>query len=207
MDTINFNLAVGVTSFHIAKDGIWYQEGFPHKITRNSPSAEFNVSTRPSGGNWEYSAGILYLGKVTSSAEAIRDEEYNIKTKKCDSIPISHCATVTYNGSGTVSGLTFAARRYYGSWFAEYGLILERSTWQVDMPNFTQYINGVEPRYHYHVEHKTKIQVLPTLAVGYKFKDSPLSLRVGVYPTAGHGDTFQPIYRGVSPKIDLSYRF
>lgn len=190
---------LGETKFHQAHDGIWIQEGFPHTKKITSPSFEAEYMFKKDR-NWEYSVGAMYIGKVTSAALAVRDDEYNLKTKKCE--PLFGCQMVHYNGSGTVGGLTLNARRKYGDWFVEPGFILERATWQVDMPDWT---DGKEARFHLYVNHKIKPMLFPTLAVGYKHNN--VTVKLAAIPTAALGDEWQALYRGISLNLSVGYTF
>lgn len=190
---------VGETKFHQAHDGIWIQEGLPHTKKITSPSLEINYMFKKDR-NWEYSVGAIYVGKVTSAALAVRDDEYDLQSKTCK--PLFGCELVHYNGSGTVGGLTISARRKYNIWFIEPGFILERATWQVDMPDWT---DGKEPRFHLYVNHKVRPMLFPTLAVGYK-RDN-ITVKLSAIPTAALGDEWQALYRGVSLNLSVGYTF
>ena len=198
-------IEVGITQFHAAHDGIWIQEGFQHSEKLTSPSLAIGIDIH---GNkeWTYNFGAIYVGKVTTNTKAVADAEYNMQTKKCDRKAITECYQTTYNGSGTVSGLTASARRSFGNWSIEPGIILERSTWQVDIPDMQDFRGGDNPCWHYHVEHKVKPIILPTLAIGYKISQS-ISARLSFIPTIAHGDEYQARYRGVSINSSIRYTF
>lgn len=191
---------VGVTNFHRAADGQWIQEGFANTIKIWSLAASIDY-VFASTEKWSYKVGAAYLGKVTSIAQAVRDPDYNLKTKKC--YTGAKCTMVTYNGSGTVGGITLSAARNYGQWFVEPGLIIERGTWQVDMPDWT---DDNEPRFHHHVEHKLKGQLFPTLAIGYRPSEHTV-IKLYAVPTVLHGGGFPALYNGVSLNLTAGYKF
>ncbi len=188
----------GVTQFHRAANGQWYQKGFPYETNMVSPSVSVAWKFYEKE-SWSYHIGSSYLGKVTSQALAVKDMDYDLKAHAC--YVGAKCTLVQYNGSGTVGGLTLVARNSYENWLVEYGVILERGTWQMDMPDWT---DDNEPRFHHHVEHKVKPELFPTLGVGYKFNNTTL-VKCSAIPAMLHGGNFPAVYNGVSLSCGLGF--
>lgn len=201
MDALNdVTLYVGATNFSIAGDGRWYQEAFDHNIKRVSPSLGFEFTS--GGKNWAYSLGYLYVGKVSSSAEAVADDtNYDKKTKSCRTpcLPVSH-----WYGQGNVQQISLSTRKYYGQVFAEFGLALSRPSWSIDVPDWRP--NIAYPAASIRKEHNPRIKLLPTFATGYKINDNVI-IKLSLVPTSAHGDDWPAIYQGLSTNISVGYKF
>jgi hypothetical protein len=191
---MNLDLYIGVTHFNIAPNGIWYQEAFPHEIKRNSPSFGFDLIS--SKGDWQYGAGYLYVGKASVNSLAVADDaNYDLKTNTCvdKCLPLSH-----WHGQGNVQQAFLFARRNYSSFFLDVGIAASRPSWSVDIPDYRPY-NEI-PAVYKRVEHKPKLQFLPTFAVG--IKDENITYKLSLVPTVVHGEWIA-IYRGASLNFSI----
>ena len=191
MDTL---LYVGVTNFYTAPNGIWYQEAFPHKIKSVSPS--LFVEIVKDKGDLTYGFNYMYVGTATSRALAVgKDSNYNLATNQCNGkcLPL-----VQFNGVGSVNSIGVFVRRNFQPYYIDFGINLMRPTWKMDMPDWT---DGDQERYHLHVEHNPKLQVMPSLSFGYR------NIKLSFIPTVAHGDEWPAIYRGVSTNISVGYKF
>jgi len=189
----------GVTDFNITPNGIWYQEAFQHKISRRSPSIGFDYILG-NGDKWQFGVGYLYVGKVSSYAEAVADDaNYDLKTNTCvgKCLPLSH-----WYGQGNVQQISFFTRSNYGYWFADIGVSVYRPSWSVDIPDYRPY-NEI-PEVYKRVDHIPRIEALPTFAIGYR--QDKIIVKLSIVPTVAHGD-WPAIYRGVSPNLSVGYSF
>ena len=189
----------GVTHFHTAGDGRWYQEAFPNTLNVISPSFTLEYATKKRNGR-QYVFNYMYVGKVSSTALAVgNDDNYDRHAHKC----LAQCDILAqFNGHGNVQALSGLSRHYYGDWFAEAGLSISRPTWEVDIPDWT---DGKATRFHLHVSHKPKLLLLPVVAVG--FKKNNITVKLSIVPTSAHGDDVPALYNLISPNLSVGYTF
>src|SRR6185369_17668114 len=68
---VDFEIGAGIAHTTTRGNGMWYQDGFPHKLDLNAPTLEIGLSDNfiqrgRWGANWR--ASYIYLGNVHSDA-------------------------------------------------------------------------------------------------------------------------------------------
>jgi hypothetical protein len=129
---------IGGVAYKGSADGLWVQEGFPHKLELTAPAVEVgftgDIIQRPSWGiSWH--SDWVWLGTIhTQSLATPSDDNYNTKTKLCNG-PCWPLAN--YMGSGHDQGFIFTIEPHYdvGGWRfgVEAGPYIHRATWSVDV--------------------------------------------------------------------------
>ncbi len=188
-------VSVGVTQFHAAPNGIWYQEAFDHKLNMTSPSFQIEYKNGP------YSIGYLHAGRVSSYAKATAsDANYDLQTNTC----VGKCWPMsTWYGKGDVQGISLMYTKQYGNVFIEGGVLISRPTWTMTIPDWRG-CETCEPRY-LQVVHNPKLIPLPMFGIGYKFGDYKIKYKL--IPTNATGDDWPAVYRGLSSAIFIDRSF
>lgn len=136
-------VGVGVSQFTTREDGLWYQEGFSHKLDMRSPSISIGLTGDVN--SWlSWRASYVYLGNARSSADAVPDATdypngvggYNASTKSCNGA----CGPMRkFVGRGNLQGVYFTLEPHvtWNGWRfgIEAGPFLYRATWNVDIYN------------------------------------------------------------------------
>lgn len=203
-------LGTGLTRFGSAPNGTWYQEEFDHKLQLDSPSLSVGVRYKLADNlvvidRINLRAGYEYLGRVKSSALATAsDEDYatcRYDTSTC--WPLSH-----WYGVGDVQGLyvTLQPEIDIGggyALFAEAGVSLYRSAWQVDIPDWRPTREG--PEQSITAVHKTRWE--RTSVVGVGVRHGAWSLAYTQRNARATGDEFPAAYEGTAHNVSLRYAF
>lgn len=134
----DFEVGIGLTSFGQAYNGTWYQDGYPHDLHLKSQS--FKLGITESVGRWRWHAGLEWLGRYSSTAEAVAsDYAYTNNTP----YPVSH-----WVGKGQVYGMYLSA----GPQFQLAGLTVHplfgfyryRPTWEMSIPDWVPCQDGAD---------------------------------------------------------------
>lgn len=106
---VDFEIGVGAAKFTPLADGMWYQEGYPHKLNMRSPAISLGATGEIT--SWlSWRAAYHYLGNVSSHAKAVPDATdyhdgvggYNLQTKACN----GECGpTRTFVSQGNIHGV------------------------------------------------------------------------------------------------------
>lgn len=123
-------IGLGVSHANPQDCGIWYMCGrqYPHALSLNSPSVSVGGESR----NWR--VGYEYSGRFGSEARAIATIDPTLIPCAPRCYPLS-----TWHGSGKVEGVYVQYVVHSGPWSAEAGPWVYRTTWEVDIPDYTNY--------------------------------------------------------------------
>lgn len=168
-------------------NGVWYQKGFPYELNMATPCLGLRYDSARFG-PWSYSLGYLNFGRISSSAEATAsDDNYNTATQACNGEcwPMSH-----WFGNGGTQGLYASVVRHYGSWAIEAGLMLQRPTWEMRIPDWIQ-CQTCAP-IDLTVTHNPRLQLNPVLGLRYTLKEWSFNLMT--VRTASRGDEWSSLY-------------
>jgi len=95
-----FEIHVGQSQYSKSENGIWYQDGFANEFDLDAPSVGFGFTDYLVPGiRWH--AGYVNLGKVSSTALAVPDAQYN-GINGCHS---KLCELDRYDGEGSLEGI------------------------------------------------------------------------------------------------------
>lgn len=187
------SLIVGISKFTAHGDGVWYQKAFPYELNLKSSSIGLRYDTTPVN-NVSYGVGILRLGKVTSSAEAVAldgvkegDGGYNPSIKACNGPcwPTSH-----WYGKGQVQGIFGVATKHYGPWSVDAGLYLYKPTWTMEIPDMVWCREC--PPVPLTVRSSGQWNVGPTFGVKYKYQTNTYGF--SAWHTSTRNSEFPSIY-------------
>jgi len=131
-------IGAGVSRFDHRADGIWYQQGLPHRFDLQSHAfllgltGDFSPTLR-----WHVDAVDLGSSSV-DSWDTAADEYYSPSLHQC----LSHCDNLAhFIGSGHVYGIATTLEWHTtGEWQigAEAGPFLYHSRWSIHVPNYFQ---------------------------------------------------------------------
>lgn len=201
-------LLVGASQFTPHGDGVWYQKAFPYELNMRSASVGLRYDAKRYG-DWGYSAGYMYLGRVSSSAIATgvdgdynEPNGYNTRTQSCNG---GNCGYLSHwYGQGDVQGLFGSTVRHFGPWAVEAGLYLYRPTWQMHIPDWVGHIRDAVP-IDLTVTHNPKLQLGPM--VGIRYTVDQWSLNFSAWQTASYGDEWSSLYHRITYNASLGYTF
>jgi hypothetical protein len=200
----DWTILAGGSKFTPHGDGVWYQEPFEHKFDLVSPSLGLRYDSEV------WTAGYMYLGRVTSNAKAVAldgkvpgDGGYNSTTKSCNGKcwPLS-----TWRGRGDVQGIFLGMKKsVIPSWVVEAGVYLYHPTWETNIPDWRG-CRDCEPA-NLTVRHHAYWQPGPYVGVRWGPHDSRLSLNLFAAQTATRGDEWCSLYTGVTYNLSVGYQW
>jgi hypothetical protein len=199
-------IAVGVSRFMAQRDGVWYQKGFPHEIVLTSVTAQLGM-TGSITESTRWRAGYKYLGKFSSSAEAVSDANYNQQTKSCNGPcePVQH-----FYGTGSIQAVyaTLDPEWYFGGHAVsvEIGPTLYRATWVEEVPDWRP-CEGVAPcgRQAIAVRHHANWQTGAVLGAGVRFGRT--TYRAGIWFAEAGGDIYPGVYDCCGLDLSIGVEF
>lgn len=196
-------LSIGQTQFHHPVDGFWYQEPYAHDLQMNSPSAALGV-TGYAVDHVRYHFGYQYLGKVTSSAQAVASDALYAKYGAGAS---KYVALGSWAGDGNVNMLyaTIAPEMKFGDWTVavEGGRTLYRASWTEQVSNYQTEIG--RPIESNTFVHSAKWAIGSTFGASVGYKN--VSVVLSWYNIGGGNDGTPPIYVGNAKNISVRYSF
>lgn len=202
-----YEIAVGVAQFAPQRDGVWYQKGLPHLLVLRSATLQVGA-TGPLTDTLRWRAGYKYLGKYSSSAEAVSDSNYSQAARRC----IAPCEPVQhFYGMGSVHALYATADpewRFDGYTVSlEIGPTLYRPTWVEEVPDWRpcEGAHTVCERQAIAVRHDPKLQLGGVVGVGVRVDRA--TLRAGIWFTEAGGDLYPAIYDCCALDISLAVEF
>lgn len=209
-DFADFDIGFGYTHFGHQPNGIWYQEGFPYKITLDTPSVSVGARGKIND-TWGWRAGYINLGRAEVHSQVLADETvYNPSSPThCNGPcwPLSQLHAV-----GDVQGLYATVNpqfQYWGiNWVGEAGLFLYRPSWVVDIPVW--YTNPAGPPDSTRFTRKVTWQPGVTLGIGFRFKDAFTFMlnRYTCDAKSGNAeDQYPAIYHGGATVMSIRYDF
>lgn len=196
--------SIGVTHFNSQHNGIWYQKGLPHTLKLTSASYGLEWMSGSQSDTWQYGVAYNYVGKAKSHAMATpSDANYDNKANKC----IGECWPLAkFNTEGVVEGLSLVARRNYGNWFAEGGVMLSKAINEVVVDDWYCCLDqATTGRLRLNVRHNSKIIPLPQASIGYRYES--LTVKFNIFPTSATGDDWQAVFNLASPNLSVGYSF
>lgn len=132
----DFDIGLGYSRYGHQPNGIWYQDGFPHKLKLEAPSLSIGARGWIAE-KWGWRAGYIHLGRAEVNAQVqASDAVYNpASPTRCNGPcwPLSKL-----HGVGSVHGLYATVNPHFQlggvTWMAEAGLFLYKPYWVVDIP-------------------------------------------------------------------------
>lgn len=207
---VDFEIGLGVSKFNTLADGMWYQEGFPHRLDLQRPAASVGISG-PVNDWLRWRVAYHYLGNVGSSAYAVPDATdyvdgvggYNLQTKSCN----GECGpTRMFVGHGNLQGIAITLEPHFdyrGFQFAiEGGAWIYHANWHV-----TAYNNFDKPNQWPAVEeyrYSRKIDVSYT--VGASISRGNWTVAYQYFKTPARNMPFPVIWSNVQ-LLSLRYKF
>lgn len=199
----DFEIGAGVARYTPMRDGIWYQEGFPHKLQLTAPALQIGVA-----GNLlphlDWHADYVYLGQVRSDAIATTDENYNLTTKSCNGTCTNRDRLIGY---GSVHGIKLSLEPYFiwrGIRFAIEGGIFAFKPFYHVTGTTNPVENNYQPMAMGDVTHRSKIQFSPMLGASIGYKNAELSYQY--FNTRAWGDQWDTVYNRTHV-LQIRYRF
>lgn len=130
---VDFEASVGMAQYQVRGNGMWYQEGFPYKLSLTAPAFQVGLVGAITD-NLDWHADYVWLGQVRSDATATTDENYGGPQQPCK----GPCQTKTrFVGHGNVQGLKLSLEPYIKSYGwrlgVEVGAFVFKPSWNVDI--------------------------------------------------------------------------
>jgi hypothetical protein len=186
--------------------GNWYQRDMPYTLRTASFTGSIGIYGEIAE-SWKIGGGFGYGGRATSDA-MIHDVD-NCKT---------NCGQISHmQGQGTLPYEFLMARKTFGKWFTEGGLIVYRPNYENTNFNWYNWQIGTGPVVS-HIDHQVKDTVGVGADVGYNFSDS-WAVVLKLLPTKStnpnitegiSGNYYRPIYSsaiGYAPAMTVRYSF
>jgi hypothetical protein len=164
-----FEAGAGTATYETLANGIWYQEGLPHRMSMSPPAFTAGVTDllyERESLSLSWHADYVFLGHVNTDALATTDTNYSTASKSC----IGRCVSQSrFVGNGNVNGFAFTLEPTYRvqGWLfgVEAGAFLFRPTWHE-----TVYINNLLPTPNgqgevVHADYAPRWQVKPVVGV------------------------------------------
>lgn len=198
---------IGGSHFTPHSDGVWYQEAFPYELKLTSPSLGLRIDKQitPALG---IGAGVLHLGKVSSSAIATGidglvagDRGYNPNTKTCN----GPCGYLSHwYGSGSVTGLFAVGSYTRGPWSADAGLFLYKPQWRMRIPDWVGECRECPP-ISLDLTNRALLNVGPVF--GFRYLSGPWSVNAHAWYTKTRGGEPISLYHKFTYSLMLGYTF
>jgi hypothetical protein len=207
-----FEAGAGTATYSTLANGIWYQEGLPHRMSMSPPAFTAGLTgalyeRRNVSLNWH--ADYVFLGHVHTDAIATTDANYSLASKSC----IGPCTSQSrFVGDGNINGFTFTLEPTYkaGNWrFGfEAGAFLFRPTWHETLyVSNNVNVQGQANGQVIHANYRPSWEVRPMVgaSVGYgNFSVSYRYFRDGTYFNASN--PYPGVWRGTH-LLSLMYKF
>ncbi|KXU82451.1 hypothetical protein CI15_33510 [Paraburkholderia monticola] len=167
----NAEAGIGGTAYTQAADGLWLQEGFPHKVQLTAPAIEAGFTGDAyQAEHWGVSWHLNYawLGAIHSTGYATSDANYNLATKtERVAMPLAN-----FSGSGHDMGFlaTIEPHYDYAGWRfgVEAGPYYHRPTWTADATNQVNYIGQTPYQSHFVDEEGWHLGYVVGASVAYR---------------------------------------
>lgn len=194
-------VGIGDTFMRAQQDGVYYQNGFPHRLNMHSPAVDLAYANYVLP--WmRYRVGYQYLGRVTSNAWVVNsDWAYGAYGAGA----MQHVAGLKmYNmtGVGTVQELYVTLAPEYKfedyAFFIEAGPTLYKPTWKVTWIQQGQVFN--------YAWHNSQIEVGVMASIGVRYNHTSLVLTMQPWIKT-HGDEYPALYNGRATTLWLKQEF
>jgi hypothetical protein len=190
----SFEAGLGVSQYNADRDGLWYQEGYPHTLDLNTTAVTIGVTGDvPSWRALSWHIDAVDLGNVSSSAWATaRDAAYNTSTHH-GNVPLSKCAD--FIGSGKVYGVSGTLGAYVdaGQWrfSADVGGFVYKATWNETINHW--HAPGQPGHYQdISASHAVRWELGPVAGLSVSYGRWSLQYRYYIDPA--NGDQYPAIY-------------
>lgn len=164
---LSFEARIGATLYNEGSDGLWIQQGLPHKLQLTAPAVEVGImGDIDSWLSWH--VDYAWLGSIHSQGLATTDANYNAATRTIR-VPMP---LANFTGSGHDAGVLFTLEPHYdiGPWRfgVEIGPYVHSATWQVNATNQVNYIGQTPGSSHFTTNPAWAIGGVAGVSVSYK---------------------------------------
>lgn len=197
---LQFEAGVGGAAYQHGANGLWYQDGFQHRLDLTAPAIEVGLTGdiyQASHWGISWHADWAWLGTIHTQAMATpSDDNYNAKTKSCN----GKCwPLANYLGSGHDQGFLVTIEPHYdvGGWRfgVEAGPYLHKSTWSVDVANWVSSPTATPINLHVENWHRWTLGAVVGASIEYKrFALQYLYFMNGA--PSSNANPYPPIWRG-----------
>jgi len=206
----DLDVGIGYTKTEKPHDGFWFQEPFPHKIDRDSPSFHVGVRFKPFK-NIRILSGVKYLGAFSTDAQASGSDAnyYSYKDGESEIWPLSN-----FKGEGKAYGLYLKGQYDFRYFHVTAGYWLHKATWKVEIPDWRCATNTLgDCTYDYegatysdpqnlNVDNHSDYELGFIYGIGKVI--GPFSLDFEILDTKSSG-TYGAAYKGASQNISITY--